>query len=328
METVMMRKISAFFLAAGMLSVAGFANAKNTDFPNRQIDVVVTFPPGGGTDLLARLVGASLGETLGQPVVVENKPGASGNIAGRYVARAKPDGHTLLMVNSSYAVNPAVFSSMPFDPVADLSGVVNFAYVPSVVIVPAESPYENIQQYLEAAKKEDNDVFFGSCGNGTPQHMAGELLNQTAKINMNHVPYAGCGPAVNDVLANQVSSAFVAASSAMPHIKAGKIRALAVTSKKRSDFLPDTPSISEIGYSDYEVNQWHGLLVPKGTSEETKEKISQAVLSVIESPEIKEKMVTLGYLIGGEGPENFDAIVKNDINVFKNLADSIDLKLN
>lgn len=321
-----MKKLTMFMAITGLI-ISTDILAENSDFPNRQIDVIVTFPPGGGTDLLARLIGAPLGGALGQPVVVENKPGASGNIAGRYVARAKPDGHTLLMVNSSYAVNPAVFSTMPFDPITDLSAVVNFAYVPLALIVPSDSPYQTIQNYLEAAKRGE-DVFYGSCGNGTPPHMAGELLNQVADIKLTHVPYAGCGPAVNDVMANQVGSAIVAASSAMPHIQAGKIRALAVTSKNRSEFLPDIPSISEIGYSDYEVNQWHGFLVPKLTPIEVKEKIAKAVSFIIQDESIANRMKTLGYVIGGENPSEFDEIVKGDIYKFKKLSQDIDLKLN
>src|SRR5699024_5912524 len=200
---------------AASVSVLAMTAANADDFPSRDISVQVTFPPGGGTDLLARLIGATLGEALDTAVVVENKPGASGNIAARYVARSNPDGHTLLMVNSSYSVNPAVLADIPFDPIEDLEGVVNFAYVPAALIVPEESEYETLEDYIKAAQTEGNKVFFGSCGNGTPQHLAGEMLNQVAGTNLMHVSYAGCGPALNDVMANQVESALVSASSAL-----------------------------------------------------------------------------------------------------------------
>jgi|SRR5690625_383371 len=295
------------------------------DFPSRDISVQVTFPPGGGTDLLARLISTPLGEALDSPVVVENKPGASGNIAARYVARSSPDGHTLLMVNSSYAVNPAVLKDIPFDPIEDLEGVVNFAYVPAALIVPEESGYESLEDYIEAAKVDGKKVFFGSCGNGTPQHLAGEMINQVAGTNLVHVPYAGCGPALNDVMANQVESALVSASSALAQIDSGKIRALAVTSKERSDLLPDVPSISELGYDDYDVNQWHGLLAPAGTPMAVKEKIAAEVQSILESEEILKRMQQLGYTIGGEGPQEFDEIVKGDIQRYKEVAESVEL---
>ena len=321
------KKIFSTLLAIGLAS-STVVMAQTDNFPTKDLSLIVTFPPGGGTDLLARLIGPPLGEKLGKTVVVENRPGASGNIAARYVARSKADGHTMLIVNSSYAVNPAVYSSMPFDPVNDLSAVVNLAYVPLALVVPSSSKFQTIQDYLKAAAVENNDVFFGSCGNGTPPHMAGELLNQVAKTTITHVPYAGCGPAVNDVMANQVSSAIVTVSSAMPHIKAGKIRALAVTSKERSEFLADVPSIAEVGYADYDVNQWHGLLVPSDTPEETKEIISNAVLSILATKETQQRLNSLGYTVGTEGPKEFGDIIKSNITIFKNVAEEIDLKLN
>src|SRR5690625_2415815 len=248
----LLKRLSIGLIVSTAMLVTAAAHAD--DFPRRDISVQVTFPPGGGTDLLARLLSAPLSEALDSPVVVENKPGASGNIAARYVARANPDGHTLLMVNSSYAVNPAVLDDIPFDPVGDLEGVVNFAYVPIALIVPEDSDYQSLEDYILAAGEDGKKVFFGSCGNGTPPHLAGEMLNHAAGINLVHVPYAGCGPALNDVMANQVESALVSASSALAQIDSGKIRALAVTSKERSDLLPDVPSISELGYDDYDVN--------------------------------------------------------------------------
>lgn len=319
-------KLGVFFISSLSLSYAGLAQAN--DFPTQDISVQVTFPPGGGTDLLARMLGGPLGDSLGKAIVVENKPGASGNIAARYVARARPDGHTLLMVNSSYAVNPAVFKNLPIDPNKDLKGVVNFAYVPLALIVPADSPHSDIQSYLESAKNSDKAMFYGSCGNGTPPHFAGEYLNQVAEISLVHVPYAGCGPAVNDVMANQVESALVAASSAMPHIESGAIRALAITSQKRSEILPEVPTIAEVGYADYEVEQWHGLLAPENTPDEVTEKIAAEVQAILATDDTRQKMERLGYTIGSEGPKEFDKIVKNDIEKYKKVAESANLQVN
>ena len=310
------------------LLIGSVAYSAPSEFPTRNVKIEVTFPPGGGTDLLARLIAAPLSDSLGQPVIVENKPGASGNIAARSVARSKPDGHTLLMVNSSYSANPALFSNLPFDPVNDLVGVSNFAYVPLVFIASTNSPYETIEDYLAAARTEGNDVFYGSCGNGTTPHLAAEMLKSEANLNLTHVPYAGCGPAVNDVLANQLESAIVAASSAMPHIQSGSIKALAITSGKRSEIMPDVPTIAESGYPDFEVNQWHGLLAPAKIPTEVVNKLTTDILQVLSQDDIKQRLADLGYTVGGEVGNEFDSIVKNDIDRFKKLADLINLKIN
>lgn len=310
------------------LSSSCIAAANDAAFPQKQIEIIVTFPPGGGTDMLARLIGNYLTQDLGQTVIVENRPGASGNVGARIISERAPDGYSLLIANSSYAINPAVFSNMPFDPKKDLSGVVNFAYVPSVLIVPADSPYKTLGDLVKAATPASNPTFFGSCGNGTPQHLAGELLNIAAKTHIAHVPYKGCGPALNDVLGNQVTSAIVTASSAIPHIKAGKVRALGVTAKERSQFLPDVPTVAEQGYPGYELNQWHGFLVPARTPDAVKEKLYAAVAKVMKREDVQKKLAGLGYSIANDGPAAFDAIVQNDIDRFTKLAKEINLNMN
>lgn len=322
--------VAATLVALGVttsVSVAAGATPQLAadNYPSRDVRIEVSFPPGGGTDILARLVGTPLSEILGRAVVVINKPGASGNIAARSVARAKADGHTLLMANSSYAVNPSVLKNLPFDPLSDLEGVVNFTYVSNALVVPMESPYQTVEEYAAAAK--DKKVFYGSCGNGTTPHLAGELLKQQAAIDLVHVPFAGCGPAVAAVLANQVESAFVTTSSVMAHIDAGKVRVLALTAKEREAAFADIPTIAEAGYPDYELVQWHGLLAPKGTPADVKDKIATAVQEVLQQPEIQERLNALGYHQGGEGPADFDRIVKGDIQRYAEIIEGVEIKV-
>lgn len=318
-----LKKVTMALLALNAIGIASASEAD--DFPSRDIRIEVTFPPGGGTDILARLIATPLGEALDGSVAVINKPGASGNIAARSVARSKADGHTLLMANSSYSVNPSVLPDLPFDPREDLEGVVNFSYVSNALVVPADSPYDTVEDYVAAAKTKK--VFFASCGNGTTPHLAGELFNQVADIKLVHVPFSGCGPAVSAILANQVESAFVTTSSVMAHIDVGKIKVLGLTSKERSDLFEQIPSIAEYGY-DYELVQWHGLLAPKGTSEAVKQKIAEETQKILQEPEIVERLTRLGYTIGGEGPDDFDKIIKDDIERYAEIVKTVDINVN
>jgi tripartite-type tricarboxylate transporter receptor subunit TctC len=296
-------------------------------FPNRAINITVTFPPGGGTDILARLIGNALAETLGHAAVVENKPGASGNVGSKYVAERAPDGYSLLMVNSSFAINPAVFTAMPFDPKKDFAPIINVAFIPSVLVVPANSPYQNLAELLTAAKPAKNDVSYGSCGNGTPQHLAGESLNIEAKTSITHIPYGGCGPALKDVVGGQIPLAIITASSAMSLIKGGKLRALAVTSAKRFGQLPDVPTVAEQGYPGYELSQWHGLLAPANTPVAVQQKLYEGINKALQSPAVKDKLNSLGYTTANDGPAAFKKIIDGDIDKFVKLAKEIKLKV-
>lgn len=313
--------------AVAALCLAGGTSASAEDaasFPSKNFDIIVTFPPGGGTDMLARLVGNYMADALGKAAIVENRPGASGNVGARVVKERAPDGYSLLMVNSSFAVNPGVFKTLPFDPKKDFDAIINIAYVPSVLVVPPGSPYKNLHDVTVAAAK-SNDVSFGSCGNGTPQHLAGELFKLQAKINMVHVPYKGCGPALNDVVGGQIGLAVITASSALPFIKAGKLRALAVTSKERSKLMPDVPTVAEQGYPGYELTQWHGLLAPAGTPDDIKQKLYAGVAKIMQRPDVQQKLADLGYDTASDGPAVFQKMVSSDIDKFTALAHKIGL---
>ncbi len=313
---------------AGLCTIgSGAAHAQDTNFPTKPINITVTFPPGGGTDMLARLIGNHFTEVLGQPAVIENRPGASGNIGARAVAQRPADGYSLLMVNSSFAVNPAVFSKLPFDPKKDFDAVINFAYVPLVLVTPPDSPYKTLADVVKAAKPKDNPVAYGSCGNGTPPHLAGEMFNISAKTHMQHVPFKGCGPLLNDLMGGQVGLGISAASAAIPLIKDGRLRALAVTSAQRSALLPNVPTIAEQGYPGYELNQWHGLLAPSGTPDAIKNKLYEAAAKIVARDDIKERLASLGYSAANEGPGVFQKIIHNDIDRFAAAGKQVGLKI-
>jgi len=314
-------------LALCLFSASSQATDSADNFPNRALNITVTFPPGGGTDILARLIGNALAETMGYAAVVENKPGASGNVGSKYVAERAPDGYSLLMVNSSFAINPAVFSAMPFDPKKDFAPVINVAFIPSVLVVPANSPYKNLAELLTAAKPAKNEVSYGSCGNGTPQHLAGESLNIEAKTSITHIPYGGCGPALKDVVGGQIPLAIITASSAMSLIKGGKLRALAVTSSERFGQLPEVPTVAEQGYPGYELSQWHGLLAPANTPVAVQQKLFEGVNKALQSPAVKDKLESLGYTHANDGPAAFKKIIDGDIDKFVKLAKEIKLKV-
>jgi tripartite-type tricarboxylate transporter receptor subunit TctC len=309
----------------GAISQAA-AQEKAEQFPSKPINITVTFPPGGGTDVLARLIGNYLQDSTGHSAIVENRPGASGNLGARYVAGRAPDGYSLLMVNSSFAVNPGVFSNLAFDPKKDFVPIINVAFVPSVLIVPSDSPYQSLSDILNAAKPEKNSVSYGSCGNGTPQHLAGEMLNISAKTHITHIPYTGCGPALKDVLGGQVPMAIITASSASAQIQAGQVRALAVTSQERSPLMPNIPTVAEQGYPGYQLNQWHGLLAPAGTPVAIQKKLYDDLVKVLERQEIKDKLASLGYTPAKDGPSAFQLILNSDIDRFAMLTKEIGLR--
>jgi tripartite-type tricarboxylate transporter receptor subunit TctC len=309
---------------AGHGGAAGRASGV-ADYPSRPITVVVTFPPGGGTDLLARRLGAALQHDLGQSVVVENRPGASGNIGARDVAQAAPDGYTLLMVNSSYAINPGVYRDLPFSPRDDLKGVINVAFVPSVLVVPAASRFRDLHDVLAAAAPGGKPVSYASCGNGTPQHLAGEMLRMASGRALQHVPYRGCGPALADALSGQVGMGIVTASSAAPFLKSGKLRALAVTSPQRSELMPAVPTVAEQGYPGYALDQWHGLLVPAATPAAVVARLNAAVAAIMRRDDMRHALLQLGYSPTASTPQAFQALIDADIERFGALTASMGL---
>lgn len=310
-----------------LLSAASNPASVSQAFPGRPITIIVTFPPGGGTDLLARKLGALMQARMGQPVVVENRPGASGNIGARFVADAPADGYTLLMVNSSFAINPGVYGHLGFDPKADFQAVINVAFVPSVLVVPQDSPYHALVDWLDAGHKPEAKLAFASCGNGTPQHLAGEMLMMETHVSMQHVPYRGCGPALTDVMSGQVPMGIVTASSASPFLQAGKLRALAVTSPQRSRLMEAVPTVAEQGMPGYELDQWHGLLAPAHTPATVVAKLNRTIAQIMKQSDVRRDLLKLGFSTTTSTAAEFQSMIAQDIDRFATLTQKIGLRV-
>ena len=290
--------------AAAILMACPYpASAQTPAWPNKPITLIVTYPPGGGADAMARLVAPKMAEALGQSVVVENRPGASGQIGASAVAKANPDGHTLMLDASSFAVNPALFPKLPYDSLKAFKPVGVMALFPNVVLVNAQVPVKNIPELIALAKSRKDAVSYASSGNGSAQHLAGALFESAAKVDMVHIPYKGGGPALNDVIGGQVPLFFGNLASTLQHVQAGKLRALAVTSGKRATALPDVPTLAEAGVPGSEIYEWNAIFAPAGTPEAVIDKLSEALNKAIENPEVKARIAQLGGEVQKGGPK-------------------------
>ena len=292
-------------------------------YPQRPLTIIVTFPPGGGTDLLARKLAPLLEQALGQSVVVDNRPGASGNIGARAVAQSAPDGHTLLMVNSSFAITPHVLGTPGFDAARDFQAVINVGFIPSLLVTRADSPWHTLAQWLQPLPDAAPHLF-ASCGTGTPQHLAGAMMQaHQPAVQLQQVPYKGCGPALVDVLGRQVPVGIVTASSAMPYLSSGRLRALAVTAPQRAPQWPDVPTVAEHAMPGYHLNQWHGLLVPAGTDAAIVHRLNHILQQALAQGTLQEELRQLGYTptSGSDtSPQAFQQLVQDDLARFAEMA--------
>ncbi|MDM0089598.1 MULTISPECIES: tripartite tricarboxylate transporter substrate binding protein [unclassified Variovorax] len=305
--------VLATVAAAGALSLAPLAAQAQAAFPSKPITIIVPFSAGGTTDILARVVGLHMGTDLGQPVVVDNRAGAGGNIGGQAAARAPADGYTLFMGTvGTHAINQSLYKKMPFDPIKDFAPLSRVAMVPNLLVVNPGQPYKSVKELIAYGKANPGKINFGSSGNGSSIHLSGELFKQMTGVDMQHVPYRGSAPAVSDLLGGQISVMFDNMPSAIQHVKGGKLRALAVTTAKRSPALPDVPTIAEAGVPGYEATSWFGLLAPAGTPAPIVAKLNAAILKALADPEVKKKLAEQGAESHGEKPEEFAAFIKSE----------------
>ena len=286
-------------------------------YPTKPITLVVTYPPGGGADAMARLIGPKMGEALGQSVVIENKPGAGGQIGAAAVAKAAPDGYTLMLDASSFSVNPSLYPKLPYDSAKAFQAIGVIALFPNVVLVNANFPAKNIAELIGAAGKSKNAVSFASSGNGSAQHLAGALFESSAKVDMVHVPYKGGGPALNDVIGGQVPLFFGNLASTLQHVQSGKLRALAVTSGTRSSILPDVPTLSESGLKGTEIYEWNAVFTPANTPEPVMKKLAAAFQQALESPEVKARIAQLGGEIQKANPEQAKKFIDQQTSLWQ-----------
>ncbi len=293
-------------LAATALAATAPTNAQRTAYPARPVRLVVPFPAGGTTDILARAVGQKLSEAWEQPVIVDNRPGAAGNIGSELVARSAPDGYTLLMGTvGTHAINASLYAKMPYDNVKDFVPVILVAGVPNVLVVNPALPANSVQELIAYAKANPGKLNFASSGSGTSIHLSGELFKTMTGVQMTHVPYKGSAPALQDLAGGQVQLMFDNLPSALALIKAGKLRALAVTSTTRAAAIPDVPTVAESGLPGFEASSWFGILAPAGTPAPIVAKINADVAKWLASAEGKEKLLSQGANAAGGTPEDF-----------------------
>jgi len=298
------------FAVALLLPVAAAAQS----YPGKPIRLICPFPPAGAVDIASRATAYELSRILGQPVNVENKPGAGGNLGGAEAARSAPDGYTLFMTTSGIqAINPALYAKMAFDPNKDLAPVAALVSLNNVLVVHPSVPAKTVQEVIALAKKDPGKWTYASSGNGTSIHMSGAMFTQLTGTDMLHIPYKGSGPAVTDLLAGQVNMMFDNIPSSLPHIKASRLRALATTGAKRDPALPDLPTIAETGVRGYESGVWFGLTVPAGTPREIIVKLNAAALQAARAPEFVKRMTDLGYNLIPSTPEEMAAMNKAEL---------------
>jgi len=299
---------SALFAAAGVLATP--AQADTAWNPDRALRIVVPVAPGGSLDILGRLLARHLTEALGQNVVTENKPGAGSNIGFEFVARAAPDGLTLLVGSDPLTINPALYPRVGFDPVRDFSPVIEAVRAPQVLVVHPAAPVRDVAGFIAWARQANGKLTLASQGNGSIGHLAGALFAQDAGLSFTHVPYRGGGPAVIDLVAGHIQALFVTLPAAIEHIRAGRLRALAVTSARRVPALPEVPTIAESGFAEFEVITWQGILAPAGTSPAAIRRLAGALERILAKPEVAEQLTAQGFEVTSQGPAQFASLIQ------------------
>ena len=303
---------SIFSLCAATL-IAGSGVVMAQEYPAKAIRVVVPFPPGGGTDYMGRVVMQKVGESLGTTVVIDNRGGAGSSIGTEIVARSPADGYTVLIISGAHAINPSIYAKLPYDSVRDFAPVTMFASGPALLVVHPTVPAKSVKELIALARARPGQLNYASAGIGTPPHLSGELFKTMAGIDMVHVPYKGNGPAYTDLIGGQVTVMFPNVSTAMAHVRAGKLRALAVTTKNRTPSAPELPTISEAGVPGYDVSSWYGLLAPAGTPPAVVSKLQTEIAKVLRSPDVSKNLTSQGLDLVGNTPEEFSAIIRSEI---------------
>ena len=315
MKKMMRRAACALVLAV----VAGPAWAQ--DFPSRPLKLVVPYAPGGGADSVARIVAKKVAENIGQPIVIENKGGAGSIVGTDLVAKAEPDGYTLLHGQSGpISINPAVYKSLPYDPVKDFAPITMTTAYPYILVVNAESPAKTLQEFVALAKSKPGGLNYGSTGVGAANHLVAELFASKAGLKMTHVPYRGTALAVGDLVSGTLNVVFGDPISVLPHIKSGKLRALAVTSLERSPVAPEVPTVAESGYPGFEALAWHGILAPAKTPPAVIQKLNAEIVKALADPATKELLEKQAMQTVGNSPEAFAAFIQKDIATWKAVA--------
>ena len=315
-DTNMKRNLSITAALSALLFIASTSIAHAQAWPSRPVRIIVGYAAGGATDVVARLMAQKLGESLGQQFIVENRPGAGGNLGAQAAATSAPDGYTFIMVAPAHSINATLYRKLPYDPVRDFTPVVHVASVTNLMVVHPSVPAYSVAELTALAKAKPGTIAFASAGSGASSHLASEMYKSKAGIDIVHVPYKGTGQSVVDLLAGQVQMTMDSMPALLPHVKAGKLRALAVGSKTRSPALPDVPTMQEAGVSDFEVTVWLGLLAPAGTPAEIVSRLNAEVNRIVAMPDVKERLSGIGAEPVGGTPQQFGELIQKDIVKF------------
>ena len=285
-------------------------------YPSKPVRLVVPFPPGGPTDILGRAIGAKLGDLLGQPVIIDNRGGAGGGIGADNIAKSAPDGYSLLLgTTGTHTINPNLYSKLPYDPIKDFVPISLVVKYLNILVVNPSVPAKSVAELIALARQKPGEITFGSAGNGSSNHLTGEMLATMTGVKMQHIPYKGSGPALNDVIAGQITFMFDQYSTVGPNIKAGKLRAIGIATKQRHPLLPDVPTIAET-IPGFEVSPWYGLFAPAGTPRPIIDRLNADLVKVMNSPEIHERMTALGWDPVTSTPEQFAAQIKSELAIW------------
>jgi tripartite-type tricarboxylate transporter receptor subunit TctC len=309
--------------------LAAFATAAYAQpYPSKPIHFIVPYPAGGPLDTVARLLGQKVSESVHQPVVVENKPGAGGNIGADYVAKAAPDGYTILMgAVATHAINPTLYRNIPYDPVKDFAPVTEVAWTPNVLVVNPSLPVSNVKEFIAYAKAHPGELNFGSGSTGSAGHLAGELFKTMAGVQMVHVPYKGAGPAMQDLIGGQIQLMFDNLASSLGQVRAGKVRALAVTTAKRSTLAPELPTIAESGLPGFDISTWFGIFAPGGTPQPVVQRLHDAFVAALHAPDVQATMKKMGAEPVGNTPEEFAAYIRSEARKYAKVIEASGAKV-
>jgi tripartite-type tricarboxylate transporter receptor subunit TctC len=309
------------------LSLCG-ASAQAQEFPNRPIRLIVPVPAGGGVDLLSRTIGQKVATNMGITVLIENKAGASAAIGTAELAKSPPDGYTIMMAYSAHATNPIFNPNLTYDTEKDFASIVFVGYIPLILVTQPTSGIDSVQKLIEMARAKPGSIAYASGGAGAGAHLSGELLKYLAKIDLVHVPYKGNAPALNDVLGGQVPIMFDTITTALPHVKSGRLKALAVTSRKRSPLAPDVPTMIEAGLPDFEISAWYIMLAPRGTPPEIVKRLNAEINKAMQDPEVRDRLGSQGVDFVGGTPEEADKFLRSEIERWARVAKTTGMKGN
>ena len=313
--------VAAIFAAA-----ASAASAQG--YPNKPVRMIVGFPPGGGTDVVARVIGAKLSEWWGQAVAVENRPGATGTIGADFVAKSAPDGYTLIMGHvNSHAIAPNLFAKLPYDSIKDFAAVSYVGYVPNVLAVHPSVPAKSVKELVALAQSKPGQLNYASSGNGSTQHLAGEMFKQLTSTSIVHVPYKGSGDAIKDLLAGVVAMNFDTMPPVLPHIQAGKLRGLAISTPKRLSQLADVPTFEEEGIRGFDVTNWYGVMAPGGTPREIVSKLNADINKAMQVPEVRARLEAVGTQLNEQSAAQFEAFMKSEVAKYAKLIKSANIRV-